>query len=179
MNMEISNNNNNQSYIITNKEDLNSMNNLEKKFNNVSDNNNYSTFNNNDFFGYNNNLLFPNMTGLLMMNQNTFFDKLFMTLERANYQMYHLCEMIKTIKSQKQSLIFLKSLLISASENIKIKYFECLEILKSYLSNLKNVFTFDNEKYNEEELTNHIKLLDYIIKFLLFTICLFFGSKMI
>ena len=168
----------NQSYIVTNKEDLNSLNNLEKNLNTVSDNNiNYSPFNNNDFFGYNNNLLFPNMPSLLMMNQNTFFDKLFMTLERANFQMYHLCEMIKTIKSQKQSFIFMKSLLISAFENIKIKYFECLEMIKNYLSDLKNIFTFDNEKYSEEELTNHIKFLDYIIKFLSFTICLSLSSS--
>ena len=99
--------------------------------------------------------------------QNTFFDKLFMTLERANYQMFHLCEMIKLIKNQKPTIIFFKSLIISAFKAIKQKYYEIIQMIKEYFINLKNIFTFNNDKFNDEDLKSHIKIIDNIIKFLI------------
>ena len=44
-------------------------------------------------------------------NVSSFFDKLFMTFERANYQMYHLCEVINMIENQKQTLKYVYFLL--------------------------------------------------------------------
>ena len=102
----------------------------------------------------------------MMNDQNKFFDKLFMILERANYQMFHLCEMIKLIKNQKPTIIFFKSLIISTFKAIKQKYYEIIQMIKEYFINLKNIFTFNNDKYNEEDLKNHIKIIDNIIKFL-------------
>ena len=166
------NNYNNQTYIKTNKDDINSLENLKSTMqtgfndnnNNIeNDNNNY--FNSNSYF----NLFSPfGMAGMYMMGgQNTFFDKLFMTLERANYQMYHLCEMIKLVQRQKPTLKFFKSILISAFKAIKEKYFSIITMIKEYLKNLKNIFSFNNDKYDEEELKNHIKIIDYAINFLL------------
>ena len=172
--INFNNYNNNQTYIKTNKDDINSLENLKSTMqtgfndnnnNNIeNDNNNY--FNSNSYF----NLFSPfGMAGMYMMGgQNTFFDKLFMTLERANYQLYHLCEMIKLVQRQKPTLKFFKSIIISAFKAIKEKYFAIITTIKEYLKNLKkNIFSFNNDKYDEEELKNHIKIIDYAINFLL------------
>ena len=171
---------NNQNYIQTNKDDINSFEQLEHKncikseidINNIDnkDNKDKDFINdNNNYFNNNFNYFSPlNMASMYMMGgQNTFFDKLFMTLERANYQMFHLCEMIKLIKNQKPTLIFFKSLIISTFKTIKQKYYDIIQMIKEYLLNLKNIFTFNNDKYNEEDINNHLKIIDYIIKFLL------------
>ena len=165
------NNYNNQTYIRTNKDDINSLENLKSNIqtgiNNNLDNNILND--NNNYFNSNYNIFSPfGMAGMYMMGgQNTFFDKIFMTLERANYQMYHLCEMIKLIKNQTPTLKFFKAMIISAFKALKEKYYEIIKTLKEYFSNLKNVFTFNNDKYNEEDLKRHIQIIDYIIKFLL------------
>ena len=166
---------NNQNYIKTNKDDINSLEKLEQKkvnktqLNNNNKNDDDLINDNNSYFNNNFNYFSPlNMASMYMMGgQNTFFDKLFMTLERANYQMFHLCEMIKLIKNQKPTIKFFKSLIISTFKAIKQKYYEIIKMIKEYLLNLKNIFTFNNDKYNEEDLNNHIKIIDYIIKFLL------------
>ena len=158
------NNYNNQTYIKTNKDDINSLENLKNTMqtglNNTNiENEDNNIFNdNNNFFNSNYNLFSPfGMAGMYMLGgQNTFFDKLFMTLERANYQLYHLCEMIKLVQRQKPTLKFFKSILISA-----------FKAIKEYLKNLKNIFSFNNDKYDEEELKNHIKIIDFAINFLL------------
>ena len=166
--------NNNKEYIQTNIDDINSLEKLEKGNNNIFKNNKNENENdllndNNNYFNNNLNFFSPlNMAGMYMMGgQNTFFDKLFMTLERANYQMYHLCEMIKLIKKQKPTITFFKSLIISIFKTIKEKYIQIINMIKDYFINLKNIFTFDNDKYSEEDLKNHIKIIDYIIKILL------------
>ena len=168
------NNYNNKTYIRTNKDDINSLENLKTNFQTDLNNNNNNFENNilndnNNYYNSNFNLFSPfGMAGMYMMGgQNTFFDKLFMTLERANYQMYHLCEMIKLINNQKPTLKFFKSMIISAFKALKEKYFEIIEKLKEYFKNLKNIFSFNNDKYNDEDLKCHIKILDYAIKFLL------------
>ena len=101
---ETLNYNNNETYIKTNKDDMNSLDNLGKRnMNDIqienNDNENNILNDNNNYFNNNYNIFSPlNMASMYMMGgQNTFFDKLFMTLERANYQMFHLCEMIKFI----------------------------------------------------------------------------------
>ena len=171
--------NNNNNYIKTNKDDINSFEILEKvnkngiKINDDDNDNNY--FNNNyNFFS-------PlNMAGIYMMNgQNTFFDKLFMTLERINYQMYHLCEMLKLIKNQKTNLKFFKSLIISAFKAIKKKIYDTIYTMKEYFLNLKNIFSFNNDKYNEEDIKNHLKVIDIIIKLLLSILILIISFQMI
>ena len=171
------NNYNNQTYIKTNKDDINSLENLKNSMQvGLNNNNNIDNLeennilnDNNNFFNSNFNLFSPfGMAGMYMMGgQNTFFDKLFMTLERANYQMYHLCEMIKLIKKQKPTITFFKSLIISIFKTIKEKYIQIINMIKDYFIKLKNIFTFDNDKYIEEDLKNHIKIIDYIIKILL------------
>ena len=169
---ETINYNNNQNYIRTNKDDINCLEKLEKV--NMgkqieNKNNENDLFNdNNNYFNNNYNFFSPfNMATMYMMGgQNTFLDKLFMTLERANYQMFHLCEMIKLIKNQKPTIIFFKSLIISTFKAIKQKYYEIIQMIKEYFIHLKNIFTFNNDKYNEEDLKNHIKIIDNIIKFL-------------
>ena len=90
------NNFSNQNYIKTNKDDINSLENLKSTMQTGFNDNNNIENDNNNYFNSNFNLFSPfGMAGMYMMGgQNTFFDKLFMTLERANYQMYHLCEMI-------------------------------------------------------------------------------------
>jgi len=165
------NNFNNQAYIRTNKDDINSLENLKNNIQTGLNNNKDSNIinDNNNYFNSNYNLFSPfGMAGMYMFGgQNTFFDKIFMTLERANYQMYHLCEMIKLIKNQKPTLKFFKAMIISAFKALKEKYYEIIKTLKEYFSNLKNVFTFNNDKYNEEDLKSHIQIIDYAIKFLL------------
>ena len=170
------NNYNNQTYIKTNKDDINSLENLKNSMQvGLNNNNNIDNLeennilnDNNNFFNSNFNLFSPfGMAGMYMMGgQNSFFDKLFMTLERANYQMFHLCEMIKLIKNQKPTIIFFKSLIISSFKAIKQKYYEIIKTIKDYFINLKDIFSFNNDKYNEEDLKNHIKFIDYVIKFL-------------
>ena len=170
------NNYNNQTYIKTNKDDINSLENLKNSMQvGLNNNNNVDNLeennilnDNNNFFNSNFNLFSPfGMAGMYMMGgQNTFFDKLFMTLERANYQMFHLCEMIKLIQKQKPTLKFFKSLIISAFKAIKEKYLEIIKSIKECLNNLKNIFTFNNDKYNEEDLKNHIDIIDYAINIL-------------
>ena len=71
------------------------------------------------------------------------------------------------IKNQKPTIIFFKSLIISSFKAIKQKYYEIIQMIKDYFVNLKNIFTFNNDKYNEEDLKNHIKVIDYVIKILL------------
>ena len=168
---------NNQIYIKTNKDDINSLENLKNSmqvglnnYNNVDNLEENNILNdNNNFFNSNFNLFSPfGMAGMYMMGgQNTFFDKLFMTLERANYQMYHLCETIKLIQKQKPTFKFFKTLIISAFEALKEKYYSILKEIKEYLKNIKNIFTFNNDKYNEEDLKSHIQIIDYAINFLL------------
>ena len=171
---------NNNIYIKTNKDDINSLQNLQNSIqqpllniNNDNDNNNNDTNDinniNNNYLNSNFNLFSPfGMAGMYMMGgQNTFFDKIFMTLERANYQMYHLCEMIKLIKNQKPTLKFFKAMIISAFNTLKQKYYEIIKTIKDYFINLKDIFSFNNDKYNEEDLKRHIQIIDYIIKFLL------------
>ena len=169
------NNYNNQTYIKTNKDDINSLENLKNTMqtglNNTNiENEDNNIFNdNNNFFNSNYNLFSPfGMAGMYMLGgQNTFFDKLFMTLERANYQLFHLCEMIKLVQKQKPTLKFFKALLISAFKAIKEKYFSIIAKIKEYLKNLKNAFSLNNDKYDEEELKKHIKIIDFAINFLL------------
>ena len=171
------NNYNNQTYIKTNKDDINSLENLKNSMQvGLNNNNNIDNLeennilnDNNNFFNSNFNLFSPfGMAGMYMMGgQNTFFDKLFMTLERANYQMYHLCETIKLIQKQKPTFKFFKTLIISAFEALKEKYYSILKEIKEYLKNIKNIFTFNNDKYNEEDLKSHIQIIDYAINFLL------------
>ena len=173
-NISYNNNQNNQTYIQTNKDDLKSLEVLEKNnmnmipgYENNNENNELNDYN--KYFNNNFNFFSPfNMGNMYMFGgQNTFFDKLFMTLERAHYQIFHLLEMIKLIKNQKPTIIFFKSLLISAFKAIKQKYYEIILNIKEYLLNLKNIFSFQNDKYNEEDLKNHIKVIDYVIKILL------------
>ena len=178
--------NNNETYIKTNKDDINSLETLEKRnINNNqidnNDNNNNLLNDNNSYFNNNYNFFSPlSMASMYMMGgQNTFFDKLFITLERANYQMFHLCEMIKLIKNQKPTIIFFKSLIISSFKAIKQKYYEIIQMIKDYFVNLKNIFTFNNDKYNEEDLKNHIKFIDYVIKFLFSLLLLIITFQMI
>ena len=179
MNENDSINLNNNIYIKTNKDDINSLQNLQNSIqqpllniNNDNDNNNNDTNDinniNNNYLNSNFNLFSPfGMASMYMMGgQNTFFDKIFMTLERANYQMYHLCEMIKLIKNQKPTLKFFKAMIISAFNTLKQKYYEIIKTIKDYFINLKDIFSFNNDKYNEEDLKSHIKIIDYAIKFL-------------
>ena len=178
MNENDSINLNNNIYIKTNKDDINSLENLKNSIqqpllninndNNNNDTNNTNDINNNNYLNSNFNLFSPfGMAGMYMMGgQNTFFDKIFMTLERANYQMYHLCEMIKLIKNQKPTLKFFKAMIISAFNTLKQKYYEIIKTIKDYFINLKDIFSFNNDKYNEEDLKSHIKIIDYAIKFL-------------
>ena len=65
-----------------------------------------------------------------------------MTLERANYQMYHLCETIKLIQKQKPIFKFFKALIISAFEALKEKYYSIIKEIKEYLKYLKKYFQF-------------------------------------
>ena len=177
MNENDSINLNNNIYIKTNKDDINSLQNLQNSIqqpllniNNDNNNNDTNDINNinNNYLNSNFNLFSPfGMAGMYMMGgQNTFFDKIFMTLERANYQMYHLCEMIKLIKNQKPTLKFFKAMIISAFNTLKQKYYEIIKTIKDYFINLKDIFSFNNDKYNEEDLKGHIKIIDYAIKFL-------------
>ena len=138
---------NKETYIKTNNDDINSLQNLERRNMNTIPNNNINNDNNilndnNSYFNNNYNFFSPlNMASMYMMGgQNTFFDKLFMTLERANYQMFHLCEMIKLIKNQKPTIIFFKSLIISAFKAIKQKYYEIIQMIKEYFSCYKKIF---------------------------------------
>ena len=163
--------NNNQNYIKTNKDDINSLENLKSNIQTGINNNIDSNIlnDNSNYFNSNYNLFSPfGMASMYMMGgQNTFFDKIFITLERANYQMYHLCEMIKLIKNQKPTLKFFKAIIISAFKALKDQYYEIIKAIKEYFSNLRNVFSFNNDKYNEEDLKSHIQIIDYAIKFLL------------
>ena len=174
--INFNNYNNNQTYIKTNKDDINSLENLKNTMQTGIINNDdiYNKDNNilndnNNYFNSNFNLFSPfGMAGMYMLGgQNTFFDKLFMTLERANYQLYHLCEMIKLVQRQKPTLKFFKSIIISTFKAIKEKYFAIITTIKEYLKNLKNIFSFNNDKYDEEELKTHIKIIDYAINILL------------
>ena len=173
--INFNNYNNNQTYIKTNKDDINSLENLKNtmqigiKNNDIDNKDNNILNDNNNYFNSNFNLFSPfGMAGMYMLGgQNTFFDKLFMTLEKANYQLYHLCEMIKLVQRQKPTLKFFKSIIISAFKAIKEKYFAIITTIKEYLKNLKNIFSFNNDKYDEEELKTHIKIIDCAINFLL------------
>ena len=179
MNENDSINLNNNIYIKTNKDDINSLENLKNSIqqpllninndNNNNDTNDTNDINNNNYLNSNFNLFSPfGMAGMYMMGgQNTFFDKIFMTLERANYQMYHLCEMIKLIKNQKPTLKFFKAMITSAFNTLKQKYYEIIKTIKDYFINLKDIFSFNNDKFSEEDLKGHIKIIDYAIKFLL------------
>ena len=182
-NESINYNNNNSNYIKTNKDDINSFEILEKNNMNIIKLNDGVNIDNNDnnYFNNNYNFFSPlNMAGLYMMNgQNTFFDKFFMTLERINYQMYHLCEMLKLIKNQKTNLKVFKSLIVSAFKAIKRKFYDTIYMIKEYFLNLKNIFSFNNDKYNEEDIKNHLKVIDIIIKFLLSILILIISFQMI
>jgi hypothetical protein len=97
-------------------------------------------------------------------NVNSFFDKLFMTFERTNYQMYHLCEVINMIENQKQTLKYVYFLLKQIYKTILQKYYSILENLKQYLFSLKDIFTKNNSLFTINELNNHIQILNFLIK---------------
>ena len=100
-------------------------------------------------------------------NISSFFDKLFMTFERANYQLYHLCEIIHMIDNQKQTLKYFYSLLKQICNTLIKKYFFALDKLKLYLFNLKYIFNKNNSIFTIDELNNHIKILNFLIKVIL------------
>ena len=103
-------------------------------------------------------------------NVNSFFDKLFMTFERTNYQMYHLCEVINMIENQKQTLKFFYSLLKQIYKSLLQKYYSALAKLKLFLYKFKDIFTRNNSNFTISELKYHIQILNFLIKVII-TLC--------
>lgn len=102
----------------------------------------------------------------------TFFDKIFMTVERANYQMFHLCEMIKMIQHQTPTIKYFYELLTRAYYYFFDKSKEVYEKAKILLLLLSKIMAFQSlshQSQSQESLTKEIKVLDYLIKGILIT----------
>jgi hypothetical protein len=112
-----------------------------------------------------------------MGNGEGMLDKVFMVVERLNFQMYHFCEMTRMIQAQSASLAFFFELCLKAYEWVKtnvggrmksfasetkLKLIEKLFKLKSAIKEF-----FNKGEIEDKKLKSHIKALDYIITILI------------
>jgi hypothetical protein len=101
-----------------------------------------------------------------------------MTVERANYQMFHFCEMARMIQSQSASLAFFFELIMKAYNWIKEKvggsmksfYLETKLKIIEKLRKMKVIIKefFQRSDLEDDKLRKHIKALDYILTILIF-----------
>lgn len=99
---------------------------------------------------------------------DTFFDKLFMTVERANYQMFHLCEMIKMIQHQTPTIKYFYQLLTEAYYYFLAKSKEAYQKAKNTLCLLSQIISIRPHEQSES-LIKEIKVLDFLVKSILIT----------
>lgn len=117
--------------------------------------------------------------GIMNRNQEPdFLDKCFFTIERMNFQLFHLCELARMIQQQSASLTFLMEMSYKLYDLIKyvlkeklfeyIKHFKSKTIekiikIREFLSDFLNTNTLKEDS----KLKNEIKLLDKFLIFLM------------
>lgn len=111
-------------------------------------------------------------------NQPDFLDNCFFTIERMNFQLFHLCEMVRMIQQQSAALTFLyetvsklynwsktfaKEKSTSAFNSLKSSFINRLTKIKNFLRDFLNT----SELSPDSKLRQHIKLIDNILTILL------------
>lgn len=126
--------------------------------------------------GYGNSMM---GSGMMNGNQNPdFLDKCFFTIERMNFQLFHLCELARMIQQQSVSLTFLMEMSCKFYDIIKYvmkdKLYEYIVSFKSKtIEKIMKIreFLYDflnnNTLKDDSKLKNEIKLLDKFLIFLL------------
>ena len=125
-------------------------------------------------FPYNNMMMNPGFND----GNNTFFNKLFMTFERANYQMYHLCEMIKMIQNQLPTMKYFWSLIKRFYRYALVKYKQIIDALVSYIKYLRSSLSYSNQNFDTEMLHKQIKTINFLIKITFFTCIIGYITKL-
>lgn len=118
------------------------------------------------------------MMGRGMMNdpnhQPDFLDKAFMSVERMNFQLFHLCELARMIHQQSAALTFLYEMIHKGYSAVKGYTFSGV---KSLLSSIKNgtisrlvrmrnfikEFLSKSDELKDEKIKQQIKLLDRLL----------------
>lgn len=136
----------------------------------------YSPFNsyNSMMYPYNGMMMGPSFG-----DNNTFFNKLFLTFERANYQMYHLCEMVKMIQQQLPTLKYFCSLIKQAYYYIIKKMKEIVDDMIRYIHHLKESLSYSNDNLPEERIKQQIETINKLIKITLFISALGYVLKLL
>lgn len=111
-------------------------------------------------------------------SQPDFLDKCFFTIERMNFQLFHLCELARMIQQQSSALAFLYEMLSKFFGFLRVyakdKSIEIFSELKNStfqkINNLRNFikdFLNTNSQTEDSKLRSHIKMLDKMLIFLL------------
>ena len=167
----INNNNNNN-----NINDINLENNyMNNNFNNGLNNNNYLL---NNYLPFN--MFSPFSNFMFQGNENrAFFDKIFFTIERINYQIIHLIETINILKNQQPTIKYFFTFLKYSFKNFIKKYFIFIKKIKEYFFYLKKILNYNNNKnLNKEELENQINKINLLIKITIFSLIFFIILKL-
>jgi hypothetical protein len=116
--------------------------------------------------------------GMSDPNNPDFLDKCFFTIEKMNFQIFHLCELARMIHQQSTALYFLYDIVKKgystvntyAKDKIKLIFFS----LKNYgidkiikLKKFTKEFLSKSENLEDNKIRNHIKLLDKLLIFML------------
>ena len=137
----------------------------------------YSPYNsfNSMMYPYNGMMMGPSFPG----DSNTFFNKLFLTFERANYQMYHLCEMVQMIQQQLPTLKYFCSLIKKAYYYILKKMKEIVDDMIRYIRHVRESLSYSNENISEERMKQQIETINKLIKITLFISALGYAFKLL
>ena len=166
----INNNNNNN-----NINEINFDNNFMNNVNNGLNNNNYLL---NNFLPLN--MFSPFSNFMFQGNENrfVFFDKIFVTIERINYQIIHLIETINILKNQQPTIKYFFTFLKYSFKNLIKKYFIFFKKIKDYFLYLKKILNYNNKNLNKEELENQINKINLLIKITIFSLIFFLIIKL-
>lgn len=119
--------------------------------------------------------------------QPDLLDRCFMSIERMNFQLYHLCELARMIQQQSNALCFLYEIICKGYKMFQDYLYDRLKQLyikiKIYLFNkiaqirqsIKEFFIINNDKLDSYKVKNQIKIIDKILLIAL----IFSGSTII
>lgn len=110
---------------------------------------NYGMFPYNSFFG---------------LTNNSYFNKVFQTFERINFQIIQLCEIIRMIQMQLPTFKLLISMIKKVYIFFTKKYKLYLRAIKSCINYFNSLFKYDTSTLSKEEMKIHIEKLKKLLK---------------
>ena len=116
--------------------------------------------------------------GMSDPNNPDFLDKCFFTIEKMNFQIFHLCELARMIHQQSTALLFLYDIIKKGYSTVntyaKDKIRSIFSSLKNYgidkiirLKQFTKEFLSKSENLEDNKIRSHIKILDKLLIFML------------